>query len=548
MSIEYEEFGPYAVYECLGTGGMATVHRAIYDDGQIVREVALKRLLPQHADDKTFVDDFVREGKLAARLSHPSIVHIFEMGRIDRTQFIAMELVVGQPMMQLIRAAHTAKAATPIGVVIALIAELCDAVDYACNGTDPETGERFNFVHRDLSPSNLLITDDGHLKVIDFGVAKATAGKRFTTSTGLVKGKLGYMSVEALAGKPVDGRSDVFSVGVVAWELITGKRLFTGKTELEVIQRVRDGAVVPPSTFNSACPPTLDAIVVQALARGRDDRFETAGAMRKQLEMLRRAYREEATPANVIAWREELVPSPPGEPRPRKTDATPAVAPPPSDPEPAPERPRRAETESETEMTQHIRPRVMRQHTILDLFEDEPPPPAPLPVAAPAAPAHNEFDDSDVMHTVQAGASYPQSALGEQATRLYPNPAESYMEMSVTHQPPPTITATAPLPSISTTTLETQAAPELPPGATLEMMSLQLEESIEQLLDLADEPAPRAPSPPSRPPPPAAAAEELLDLDLEPPLEPPHPDLDLLEPPTHHELSANDTIVVKRGG
>nr|HEX4312783.1 protein kinase [Kofleriaceae bacterium] len=602
MTIEYEEFGPYAVYEHLGTGGMATVHRAVYDDGELVREVALKRLLPQHADDRTFVDDFTREGKLAARLSHPSIVRIFEMGRIDHTHFIAMELVVGQPMMALIRAAHHAKVSTPIGVVILLMSELCDALDYACNGNDAETGDRFNVVHRDLSPSNLLVTDDGHLKVIDFGVAKATAGKRFTTSTGLVKGKLGYMSVEALAGKPVDGRSDVFSVGVVAWELITNKRLFTGKTELDVIQRVRDGAVVPPSTFNSACPPTLDSIVVQALARGREDRFATAGAMKQQLEMLRRAYREEATSQHVIRWREGLIPpaarAESSHDAPGSATATAAPAPPILP----------IETErvplvddvgfDNDEKTQHVaRKQAVRAHTMLDLFEDEAPPPEsplttaaspppppqpsspaisvpppPPPVAPPAplqpappkvaspppkpkAPAKappkmDLFTDDDVNRTVQAGAAYPASAFKETPTRLYPNPVESYLEVSVTTEPAPPAapsgSPTAPMAAISTTTLQTLAAPDASaPGATLEMIMLSLEdpanEPAEQLLDLEALEAAPSPSP--------SPTEELLDLEAalaEP--EPPLPDLDLLDPPTHHELSANDTVVVKRGG
>jgi serine/threonine protein kinase len=515
VAIEFEQFGPYAVYEHLGTGGMATVHRAIYDDGEFVREVALKRLLPQHADDKTFVDDFVREGKLAAQLSHPSIVKIYDLGHIDRTHFIAMELVVGVPVMQLIRATHHRKHVTPIGVVLALMSELCDALDYACNGSDRETGDRFNFVHRDLSPSNLLVTDDGHVKVIDFGVAKATAG-RFSTATGLVKGKLGYMSVEALAGKNVDGRSDVFSVGVVAWELITGKRLFTGKTELDVIQRVRDGAVVPPSTFNASCPPTLDAIVLQALARAKDDRWSTAGALRQALETTRRAYREESTPAQVIAWRELLIPPlPAGE----ASATTEPVQ-------------RFARFDSESEMTKH-RAAPIRPHTMIDLFEDDPAVIADGTAEVRPNPSVTEpvllFDtfpaDEPGVRTVLASPAYPASAFHNAPTVAFVEPVSDYAEMSVKRPdttagaaPPPVATQTAPIvapvetPSGTSITALTFAPPP-GPAPTPEMLQLDdlPDDTGHELLDLEDVP-------------------ELLDLD-----DPPEP------PPL-----ANDTLIVKR--
>jgi serine/threonine-protein kinase len=532
VGIEYEQFGPYAVYEHLGTGGMATVHRAIYDDGEFVREVALKRLLPQHADDKTFVDDFVREGKLAAQLAHPSIVKIHDRGRIDRTHFIAMELVVGVPVMQLIRAAHHRKHATPIGVVLALMSELCDALDYACNGTDRETGERFNFVHRDLSPSNLLVTDDGHLKVIDFGVAKAIAG-RFATATGLVKGKLGYMSVEALAGKNVDGRSDVFSVGVVAWELITGKRLFTGKTELDVIQRVRDGAVVPPSTFNASCTPTLDAIVLQALARARDDRWSTAGALRQALETTRRAYREESTPAAVVAWREALIPPV------QAGDAGAATAP----------IPRFERFDSESEMTQH-RASPVRPHTMIDLFEEDPQVIADVHAADGHALADGTdevradvrpdtpltepvllFDtfpaDEPGVRTVLASPAYPANAFHNAPTVAFVEPVSDYAELSVKRSdttagaaPPVSTVATqttpivAPVETPSGTSITALTLAPPPANTTLEM--LQFDDAVDDaLLDLED-----------------PAMPDLLDLD-----DPPEPP----EPP-----APSDTIVVKR--
>ena len=303
--MSYDRFGPYVVHECLGTGGMATVHRATLEleDGGTC-DVALKRLLPQLADDRKLVDDFIREARLASQLVHPNIVRILEAGRIQKTYFIAMELVEGESLVGLLRRVHTQRRSTPIGVVLGLGIELCDALDYAHEGTNDE-GEAMKVVHRDLSPANLLITDDGHLKVIDFGVAKALAGQ-LQTNSGLAKGKLGYMSVEAISGKNVDERTDIFSAGVVMWEMLTNRRLFSGKDELAIIQQVRTARIDPPSLHNMNCPIELDDIVVKALGRYREDRWPSAGEMRLALDEVRRYYGAHATPAGVSRWKRKL--------------------------------------------------------------------------------------------------------------------------------------------------------------------------------------------------------------------------------------------------
>lgn len=304
--MEAERFGAYSVYECLGSGGMASVHRATIEIGAgVVREVALKRLLPQLVGDPLFVEDFIREAKLAAQLDHPNIVHILELGEVGSTYFIAMELVRGVSLVTLMKHAYATKRSAPIGVVVALISELCDALDYAACGRGIY-GQPLKIIHRDLTPSNMIVTDGGRLKIIDFGVAKAMSGK-FMTNTGMIKGKLGYMSVEALAGgKALDARSDLFSVGVVAWELLAGRRLFRGVNEYETITKIRTGEIVPPSTHNAEVPAELDAIVMTALARDRDDRWPDAAAMRAALDRLRPYYRDGA--AGVAAWKAELVP------------------------------------------------------------------------------------------------------------------------------------------------------------------------------------------------------------------------------------------------
>jgi serine/threonine protein kinase len=300
---ESERFGAYRVYECLGAGGMATVHRASIElEGDETREVALKRLLPQYADDKRFVEDFIREGKLAAELQHPNIVRILEVGRIGRTYFIAMDLVRGRSLISLMRKAFVKRNPAPIGVVIALMSELCDALEHAHDA---------QIVHRDLTPSNLIVTDRGHLKIIDFGVAKTLVGN-LQTSSGLAKGKLGYMASEAIGGKQLDTRADIFSAGVVMWELLATRRLFRGENEYEVIVQIREGLVAPPSQQNPNCPRELDDIVIQALAKSREERWSSAGEMRDAINELRRYY--PSTTHDVLQWMECLADEPKQEP------------------------------------------------------------------------------------------------------------------------------------------------------------------------------------------------------------------------------------------
>jgi serine/threonine protein kinase len=278
---------------------MATVHRACVEaDGQFVLDVALKRLLPHLADDERFVGDFVREAKLAALLHHPNIVRVYELGRIDDVYFIAMELVHGIAISKLLRKNQP----PPIGVTLALMLELTDALDYAHDGIGNH-GQRINLVHRDLTPSNLLITDDGHLKIIDFGVAKTLTGD-LVTSSGFAKGKLGYMSPEALRATNIDGRADLFSAGVVMWELLTGRRLFEPSTDWDL--SIYESAVPPPSTFNPVIPPQLDQLVLRACAADVKQRWQSANAMHRALALAMRPYAAHAAVRDVVAWRRSL--------------------------------------------------------------------------------------------------------------------------------------------------------------------------------------------------------------------------------------------------
>jgi serine/threonine protein kinase len=300
---ELGRFGPYTVYECVGSGGMATVHRAsISLEGNVELEVALKRLLPHLADDDRFVEDFVREAKLAAHLRHANIVRVFELGKIGQTYFIAMELVRGASLGSMMRKSTSEEKRPSLGAVFSLMLELTDALDHAHNGTN-DHGQPLRLVHRDLTPSNLLITDDGHLKIIDFGVAKAMSGD-LSTNSGYAKGKIGYMSPEALAGQPVDARADIFSAGVVLWELLTSRRLFQPTHDWDT--SVHDKPIEPPSAFNRECTPELDRVVLRAVALQREDRFPSADAMHEALVKAARPFASTSNAKAVVRWKRTL--------------------------------------------------------------------------------------------------------------------------------------------------------------------------------------------------------------------------------------------------
>jgi len=296
-----EDFGPYKIYERLGLGGMAQVHRAKKQGIEgYERVVALKRMLSHLTEDAHFVESFVREAKVASMLVHPNIAQIYDFGRINGIYYIAMEQVDGFDLRKLLRFSNQTNEPIPLGVVLSILYELCDALEFAHNFRD-ETGQPMHIVHRDISPSNLILAHTGHLKVIDFGIAKASS-RQLRTESGRVKGKLGYMSPEAAMGNVLGPISDVFSVGVVAHELLTARPLFSAKTDFETMLRIREGEIYPPSRRNPTCPPMLDRIVLQTLARDASQRTPTAGALRAQLDNVAMAAGVRVSARDVAEW------------------------------------------------------------------------------------------------------------------------------------------------------------------------------------------------------------------------------------------------------
>ncbi len=295
-----EQFGPYVLYECLGRGGMATVHRAMKQGLEgIERPVALKRMLPWLSADADFVKSFVREARLAAQLRHTNIAQVYDLGKVDGAYYIAMELVAGRDLREILRHAHNVSGPPPVSVAINLLFQVCDALDYAHTFKD-EQGRPLGLVHRDVSPANIIVGDDGIAKIVDFGVAKGTTNT-LATQSGMLKGKFSYMAPEMLNGQ-VDARSDLFAAGVVAWEMLTAKPLFSGGDDMEVLQRIATWDPPPPSSLNSAVSRDLDAWLAMALHKDPRKRFQSAAQMRAGLELVARTPQLRASALDVAGW------------------------------------------------------------------------------------------------------------------------------------------------------------------------------------------------------------------------------------------------------
>jgi serine/threonine protein kinase len=276
-----EEFGPYLVYEQLGIGGMATVHRAETTGiAGFRRPVALKRMLPHVAGNEDLVRSFVREARLASHLRHANVAQTYDLGKVDDIYFIAMELVVGKTLRDILKLCSKTQTRIPIPIALNIVAQVCDALDYAHNLSD-DSGAPLGIIHRDVSPSNVIVAEGGVVKLIDFGIAKASA-VGMQTMSGTIKGKFGYMAPEYLAGK-IDARADLFALGVIAYELLTNRPLFQGRDDMDTLFRVKQMKIESPRKWNEEVPEEIDSIVMTALDRDPDARWQRAAAMRVAL-------------------------------------------------------------------------------------------------------------------------------------------------------------------------------------------------------------------------------------------------------------------------
>ena len=279
---------------------MATVHRAETQGiSGFRRPVALKRLLPHLTADAELVRAFTHEARLASHLRHANCAQTYDLGKVDDTYFIAMEYVPGPTLMQIIKHCNAAAGLCPIPIAMNLVMQVLDGLDHAHNLCD-DSGKPLGIVHRDVSPSNIIVSNTGIVKLIDFGIAKAEdSGQR--TQTGLIKGKFGYVAPEYTYGS-LDARADLFAAGVILHEVLTGRRLFEGRDNFETIELLRQGPIQPPSRWRPEVPRDLDDIVMTALQRDPKLRWQSASAMRIALGNLARDLKLEVTNQQVLEW------------------------------------------------------------------------------------------------------------------------------------------------------------------------------------------------------------------------------------------------------
>jgi len=299
-----DPYGPYRLVERIAIGGMAEVFRAKRSGVEgFEKTVAVKRILSHLSDNKEFVDMFINEAKVVSGLTHPNIVQIFDLGKIDRSYYIAMEYVQGRDLRTILRRARERGIAVPHALAAYVVSRMCAALEYAHRKRD-EAGQPMRIVHRDVSPQNILLSFEGDVKLTDFGIAKA-ASKATITDRGALRGKLLYMSPEQAWGNPMDRRSDIFSLGIVFYEMLTGQKPFVGTSETSILDTVRACKVAPPTSIDATVPEKIERVALKALERDPEVRYQDAAEMQRDLERILHEG-ESPTPRDVTLFLERL--------------------------------------------------------------------------------------------------------------------------------------------------------------------------------------------------------------------------------------------------
>ncbi|WP_375766051.1 protein kinase [Archangium gephyra] len=301
-----ENYGKYQLLKRLAMGGMAQIYLARQRGPEgFEKLLVIKRILPHLAENGDFVRMFLDEARIAARLDHPNIVDIYDLGAQDDSFFIAMEYIHGEDLRRVWKRAERSGQLIPVPLVCRIMIEACAGLDHAHKQKDAQ-GKPLGIVHRDVSPQNILLTFEGRVKVVDFGIAKA-ADQATVTRSGVLKGKYSYMAPEQAAGqKNLDCRTDIFALGVVLYELLTGMRLFKRLTDMATLQAVADCEIAPPSQINPRVPKDLDPIVMKALTRDPEDRYAEALQLQLALEDWLLTHQLPSSTAHVAAFMKEL--------------------------------------------------------------------------------------------------------------------------------------------------------------------------------------------------------------------------------------------------
>lgn len=301
---EPKQFGKYYLLEKLAIGGMAEIYKAkTYGAEGFEKLLAIKRILPHAAEDKDFINMLIDEAKLSVLLSHANIVQVFDLGKADSDYFISMEFIHGINLRDILYRLREKEKRLPIELAVYCASEVCKGLDYAHRKAD-SNNQPLGIVHRDISPQNILISYEGEVKIVDFGIAKAAMNISHTMA-GILKGKIAYMSPEQALGKNIDARTDIFSLGIVLYEMLTGKKLFTGESQFEVLKKIRtsriDVSKLPPSI-----PAPLKSILAHALAYEAEERYPSAGDMQVALTKYLYATYTDFSPRKLALFVKEL--------------------------------------------------------------------------------------------------------------------------------------------------------------------------------------------------------------------------------------------------
>ncbi|MGE5181435.1 MAG: serine/threonine protein kinase, partial [Acidobacteriota bacterium] len=292
------QFGPYRLVRQIAVGGMAEIHLAKTKGiAGFEKYVALKMIHPNFAEDEQFIQMLVDEAKIAVQLNHGNIAQTFDLGRVGDTFYITMEYVDGSDLYKVLRRASESDIEMPLDVCAFVGKEIASALDHAHRKKD-HLGKNLGIVHRDVSPQNVLISYSGEVKLVDFGIAKATMKAR-QTAVGVIKGKYYYMSPEQAWGEAIDYRSDIFSAGIVIYEMMTGQMLYLEEDLHKLLDMARRADIAPPGTLRKGIPPQLQSIVMRALAKRKEDRYQSAADLASDLERFLHAYSPVFTAAKL---------------------------------------------------------------------------------------------------------------------------------------------------------------------------------------------------------------------------------------------------------
>lgn len=286
MSADSQVFGRYRLLELLGIGGMAEVFLAKLEGPEgFERRLAIKRILPSYSRNDAFVQMFIDEARLVGHFSHPNIVQIHDFGKIEGSYYISMEFVEGIAIADILSRYKAANMHVPLEVLLEVGIQACRGIDYAHRETD-DLGRPLGIIHRDLTPHNILISKKGLVKITDFGIAKASMNTHMTQA-GMIKGKVPYMSPEQAMGLPLTHVSDIFSIGIVLYEMCTLRRLFEGESDFAILRKVQEAKIPSIQSQNPTMPAELERIVMRALARDRLERYQWASELEADLTRLR---------------------------------------------------------------------------------------------------------------------------------------------------------------------------------------------------------------------------------------------------------------------